>query len=179
MNALLFLAEGFEEIEAITIIDVLRRGDIIIDPISITESKKVHGANNIQVCVEKNIYDIESNIYDIVILPGGLEGVGNLLNSKKVKSILKDFYSDDKWIGAICAAPIVLHKAGILNKQYTCYPSIENNIRPNDWRNENVVIDKKIITSKGPSTSIDFSLSILERLMGTDISSRVKNELLY
>ncbi len=115
MKIIVFLAEGFEEVEALTVVDYLRRKDIQVDTISITEEKEVIGAHNIRVIADKTIEEIEDiNLYKGAIIPGGMPGATNLRDDKRVIDIIKSLYEEDKLTAAICAGPIVLEKAGII-----------------------------------------------------------------
>ena len=117
------LAEGFEEIEAITIIDICRRGGIDVTVAGVN-GMIVKGGQGIDVAADCLIDSVDINSYDMVTLPGGLGGTMALSESENVQSILKQMKEQDKYIGAICAAPLALHTADVLNKDFTCYPSI-------------------------------------------------------
>ena len=121
-KAIVVLAPGFEEIEASTIIDILRRGSVIVDVVSIT-NQKVKGAHDLKFISDKSIEEIQLKDYDAIILPGGSPGYLNLGNEKRVLDLIKKAFASNKLIGAICAAPAVLAKAGILKgKKATIYP---------------------------------------------------------
>jgi 4-methyl-5(b-hydroxyethyl)-thiazole monophosphate biosynthesis len=111
----------------------------------------------------------------MIVLPGGHEGTNRLVANHRVQELLKEFKLKDKWIGAICAAPLALHKAGVLSHNYTCYPTIEENIRQEGCNDKDkVVIDGKIMTSRGPGTAICFGLAIVKQLMGIQSHDKVK-----
>lgn len=131
MKIIVFLAEGFEEVEALTVVDYLRRKDIQVDTISITEEKEVIGAHNIRVIADKTIEEIEDiNLYKGAIIPGGMPGATNLRDDKRVIDIIKSLYEEDKLTAAICAGPIVLEKAGIIKgKNITSYPGFEGELK--------------------------------------------------
>jgi len=175
MKVLVPLAEGFEEIETATIVDVLRRADIDVTLAGLVSSI-VEGAHGIKIVVDKKISDIDPDNFDAIVLPGGNPGYVNLSNSSTIIKIIKDFDQKKKIIGAICGAPVVLAKAGILNDRIaTCYPGIEKNIpRPRDGR---VVIDNNIITSKSPGTAIEFALKLVEIISGKKKAEKIKEEL--
>jgi len=173
---LLPLAEGFEEIEAVSLIDIIRRGGIDVTTVYLTKNSLVLGANNIKVEADKNIDTINPNDFDMIVLAGGWGGTNRLAEDNRVQNILKSFKRENKYIGAICAAPYALNRAGVLNHNYTCYPSVEKDIRLEGYRSDKkVVIDDKVITSRGPATAICFALEIIKILVGEDSYQAVKN----
>lgn len=177
---LLMLAEGFEEVEALTVVDYLRRKDIICDTCSIAESKNVEGAHRISVesdKVLKDIVDIEG--YDGIVLPGGLPGSTNLRDNDRVIELVKDFDKNEKLIAAICAAPIVLEKAGIIDgKNITSYPGTEGELKSGKYKEDLVVRDGHIITARGPAVAVYFALEIVDYLIGERNKEDLKKEIL-
>lgn len=176
MKILVPFAEGFEEIEALTIVDVLRRAGIEVDMVGVP-GMIIRGANGVKVYMDKRIAEVNPNEYDGIVLPGGNPGYQNLSRSLKILEIIKQFASEKKLIGAICASPIVLKKAGVLeNKKATIYPGMEKEI-PYP-RGDRVVIDDNIITSQGPGTAIEFALKIVEYLAGKEKAYKLKKSLI-
>ena len=172
------LANGFEETEAIAIIDICRRGDINVIVAGV-DDKTAMGAHNIPVVTDCLIGEADVNKLDMIVLPGGWSGTESLASNKTVQSILKQMKQDDKYIGAICAAPYALDVAGVLSDNFTCYPSIENKIRTQGYdKNTDTVIDGKVITSQGVGTAICFSLEIIKTLQGNDKYQQIKQEIL-
>uniref|UniRef100_UPI0040478ED5 DJ-1 family glyoxalase III n=1 Tax=Aliarcobacter sp. TaxID=2321116 RepID=UPI0040478ED5 len=172
------ISNGFEEIEAITVIDVLRRANIQVITAGI-ESNNITGAHNIKIETDCKIEDINSDDFDMIILPGGLPNAFTLADNFTVQSLLKEFKDKKKKIGAICAAPYALHKADVLNENFTCYPSFEQKIRENGYHSEDaVVIDNDVITSQGPATAMIFALEIVNLLCNEEIYNSVKDGLL-
>jgi 4-methyl-5(b-hydroxyethyl)-thiazole monophosphate biosynthesis len=172
------LASGFEEIEAVSIIDVCRRARIEV-VVAGVESWEVLGANKIEIKCDCLFEDIDFNDIDMIVLPGGWGGTNVLASNELVQTKLKEFKQDDKYIGAICAAPFALHRAGVLNEKYTCYPSVEEQIRTEGYTdNKRVVIDGKVLTSRGPATAICFGLEIVKLLEGKEMYETVKGGLL-
>ena len=160
------LAEGFEEIEAITIIDVCRRGGIDVTVAGVNEMT-INGGQGIEVAADCLIDSVDINSYDMITLPGGLAGTLVLSESENVQSILKQMKEQGKYIGAICAAPLALHTADVLNKDFTCYPRIEYQISLDGYHHDQTtIIDVKVITSQGEGTAIDFALKIVRQLQG-------------
>lgn len=173
------LAEGFEELEAITISDVLRRGNINITLVGL-DSLNVKGTHDIEIKADIKFNETKFEDFDMIILPGGLPGAQYLANSKKLAKVLREFKNNGKFLGAICAAPWALHEAGVLDGNYTCYPSFEEKAGKNGYVvDQNVVNDKNIITSKGPATAMEFALYIVKFLEGENKYIEVKNGLLF
>ena len=173
------ISNGFEEIEAITIIDVCRRADIEVT-IAGVEDLEITGAHGIKIISDTTIDNISSNDFDMIVLPGGLPNAFTLAENEKVQSLLKEFKEKKRKIGAICAAPYALHKAGVLNENFTCYPSFEEKIKLDGYHpNDSVVIDNNVITSRGPATAMSFALEIVNILCDEDIYTNVKNGLLF
>ena len=175
-KALIVLAEGFEEIEAITTIDILRRGGIEVTIASL-EKNHVKGSRNIEVIADTTIDKIALD-YDAIILPGGMPGAENLSASKEVCSLIIGMNNKKKIIAAICAASaIVLAPLGILdNKTATCYPGMETNFNSKTtYKEDGVVIDGNIITSKGPATAMEFAFTLVRMLSGDRIANLIRS----
>lgn len=174
MRAFVLLAEGFEEIEAFTAIDVLRRAKVDVAVVGLS-SKVITGSHGIKTMAELLLSDINPDNYDMVVLPGGDPGYKNLSNSAAVISLIKDYNKKKKLIAAICAAPAILAQAGILDdKIATIYPGMENKLpRPRDAK---VVVHGNVITSKAPGTAMEFALKLAEILTQKSIT-KLKNEL--
>ena len=172
------ISNGFEEIEAISIIDICRRAKIEVS-IAAVENIQTIGAHNIKIEADCKIEDVNSNDFDMIVLPGGLPNAFTLAQNERVQFLLKEFKQKNKKIAAICAAPYALHTANVLNENYTCYPSFEHKIKLNGYKeNDSVVIDKDIITSRGPATAMAFALEIVRTLCSKEIYTDVKNSLL-
>lgn len=175
----LFLANGFEEIEALGTADILRRAQIDVVTVSITNDKTVRGAYNIKVEADNTFSNIDFTDFDMLILPGGMPGAKNLNEHIELKNLLTEFNSKQKFIAAICAAPMVLGGLGLLkNKRATCYPGFEPELIGATITGENVVVDENIITGKGPGLVFDFGLRIVEQLLGLQVRREVQNGLL-
>ncbi len=177
-KAIVPLAESFEEIEAVTIIDIMRRGGIEVTSVYLDgefATDLVLGANGITVQADMNIKNVVVDEYDAIVLPGGWGGTNRLAEDRDAQRLLKEFAEADKWVAAMCAAPYALHKAGVLSKRYTCYPSVEEQIRPEDRvANEIVVVDGKVVTSQGPGTAICFALEMVRQLVGEESHKAVR-----
>lgn len=172
------LADGFEEIEAITIVDVLRRAGIDVTVAGL-HSGSIEGAHRVNVVPDTTIDMITSADFDMIVLPGGQPGSDNLNADERVKALIRDFYLKGKLTGAICAAPYVLAGAGILEgKKATSYPSYSGKLGGAIYQEKTVVEDGKIITSRGPGTAVYFALAIIERLIGREKADAVKESML-
>jgi 4-methyl-5(b-hydroxyethyl)-thiazole monophosphate biosynthesis len=174
-RVLIPLAEGFEEIEATTAIDVLRRAGLEVVTAGIP-SVWVMGSRRVKVMADRKMEDMNPEEFDCLVLVGGSPGYVNLGRSNTVLKAIQSFDRQGKTIGAICAAPSVLAKAGILHeRRATIYPGMEGEIpRP---RTSRVVTDGHVITSQGPGTAIEFSLKLVEALAGKPRADRVRREL--
>jgi 4-methyl-5(b-hydroxyethyl)-thiazole monophosphate biosynthesis len=173
------LATGFEEIEAVTLIDVLRRANNTVVTSSLQDTLDVAGAHFITIQANSTLKNVLNDEFDMIILPGGGVGTQNLASNQMVQELLKKFKAQRKLIGAICAAPYALHTAKVLNTNYTCYPSFEKKIKEEGYQpNSAVVIDDNVITSRGPATAMCFALTIVKILNGTDACDQLTKELL-
>lgn len=176
----LHLAEGFEEIEALTVVDILRRAEIEVEVVSIQKELSVTGAHGIKVEADKLFEEIDYDKIDMIVLPGGMPGTTNLDNHQELKKKVIEFDIDEKWIGAICAAPSILGKMAMLEERdATCYPGFEKFLLGAKLSEEKVVMDKNIITSRGPATAMEFGLKIVEVLKSKDLADQLAKGLLY
>jgi 4-methyl-5(b-hydroxyethyl)-thiazole monophosphate biosynthesis len=176
----IFLADGFEEIEALTVVDSLRRASIDIVMISITGNLLVTGAHRITTVAEALFNDMDFSDADMLVLPGGMPGTINLEKHFGLDTLLKDFAAKNKKIAAICAAPRVLGTKGLLEgKKATCYPGNEEALLGAEVLREDVVVDGNIITSRGMGTAMDFSLAIIRKLKGAEKAKEVSDQIQY
>jgi 4-methyl-5(b-hydroxyethyl)-thiazole monophosphate biosynthesis len=178
-TVLVILAEGFEEVEAIAPIDVLRRAGVRVTIAGVT-GLQVKGSRNIGVQADALLKDIQ-DLPDAVILPGGLPGATNLARSEDVARIVKKMSSAGKLVAAICAAPaVVLAPLGLLEgKKATCYPGCESDFSSKTvYLKDRVVVDGNIITSQGPGTALEFALAIAARLAGQEMADTVRGKML-
>ena len=162
------IATGFEEIEAICIIDVLRRAGIEVIVGSLNETLLVKGANGITVQADQSIDGITADDLDMIVLPGGWDGTNALAHDITVQTLLKEMDAKAKDIGAICAAVFALYTACVLKEGYTCYPGVEERIKVAGYQGDKsaVVQSGNVMTSRGPGTAICFGLAIVKKLMG-------------
>ncbi|MDR1556939.1 MAG: DJ-1/PfpI family protein [Tannerellaceae bacterium] len=178
-KAVIFLAEGFEEAEAVDTIDVLRRGKIKTTAVSISEEHKVKGAHGITLIADALFSETDFSDVDALILPGGMPGASHLNTCEPLKQLLVKHYEERKLIAAICAAPIVLGGLGLLKgRRATCYPGFGHQLIGATLSDDPVVADGNIITGRGPGLVFDFALAILSHMQTKLWADDVANELL-
>ncbi len=178
-RALVLLAEGFEEIEAVTPIDMLRRAGLEVFVCGL-DSECVSGAHGVSIAADKKFDSFIDDI-DAIILPGGMPGAENLARSKKLKELIQTMHKAGKLVAAICASPaVVLAPSGILNgRRATAYPGMEKQFgKETIFLEDRVVLDGNIITSRGPGTAFQFSLAILEWLAGEKARKEIEDSML-
>jgi protein deglycase len=175
VKTIIILAEGFEEIEAVTCIDVLRRSGTAVSVEAINDIK-VKGSHGITVVADKKLTRADVD-FDALILPGGMPGAQNLADSKIVNALITKASREGKIIAAICAAPsVVLGPSGILkNKSVTGFPGMRDNFgQTTRYKEEKVVVDGNLITSRGPGTAFLFALAIVEKMAGKDTAATLR-----
>jgi 4-methyl-5(b-hydroxyethyl)-thiazole monophosphate biosynthesis len=159
-----FLADGFEEIEAITPTDIWKRIGFEVITVGVN-GKQIKGAHGIIITADIEIDEVAPESADAIFLPGGMPGSVNLRDNDKVIEIIQKVYSENKIVSAICAAPIALAKAGILeNKKFTCYPSFEKEINEDLYTNNMVEVTENIVTGKGPGAAFEFAETVASQL---------------
>ncbi len=179
-KAIIVFADGFEEVEALCVVDLLRRAEIDVSMMSLNGDREVTGAHGITLVMDDTFAEASSENTDAVILPGGMPGADNLKESEKLKSYLLQMHKKQKIIGAICAAPIVLNNAGILHdKNVTSYPSFENEFTESKYLSDAVVEDGNIITSRGIGTALDFALVLIKKLVSPEKANSIKSAIIY
>lgn len=175
----IYLAEGFEEIEAITVADVLRRAKVDARMISITGSMEVKGAHGIVITADE-IFDKTDNFSaDMIVLPGGMPGTKHLGEHKGLRGVILGFAEKNKQIAAICAAPSILGRLGLLNlKEAVCYPGFEEDLKGAVIGKEILSQDGNLITSKGPGTAIYFALKLVELLKDMETADALRKSMI-
>jgi len=175
MRLFIVLSNGFEDIEAFTVVDVLRRAGISIDTAGVPGTM-ISSKSGIRITTDKKFSEINVEEYDGIVIPGGEENVKNLINYMPLLSAIERLNSKGKLIAAICAAPTILAKLGMLrDKRATVYPGLEKVL--SYPRAEKVVVDGNIITSQGPGTAMDFALQIVEFLLSKEKALMLKRSL--
>lgn len=179
-NVIVILANGFEEIECIAVVDVLRRAGSNVTLVSISNSLEVTSQGNVKVVADKLLSNVSADSVDAVVLPGGYGGVMGMIESKELSSLVTSMHKKEKIIAAICAAPLFLDKLDILCElQFTCYPSVKDNIKAKNYTaKQSVIQDKNIITSQGPATALEFGLFLASILEGSDVSKAIREGML-
>jgi protein deglycase len=174
----LLLADGFEEVEAVTAVDFLRRAGIEVILTSIA-GLKVTGSHDIAILADTTL-DALGDDLDGIILPGGMPGAANLAQSKALSALICKMHKSNKLLAAICAAPaLVLGKAGLLEgRKFTCYPGFEKEVSGAKFSTESVLLDANILTSRGPGTAAEFAIAIIEYLLGEEAAKVVKTSTL-
>ena len=178
-KAIILLATGFEEIEAVTVIDILRRAGIEVI-IAGLDTLNITGSHGITITANKKLSDAGHD-FDVVIIPGGMPGALHLHNSGEVNDFIKNMNSRSVLIAGICAAPsVVMAPIGLLeNKSATCYPGDQIDFgKSTKYKNKAVVVDGNIITSQGPATAMEFALSIVEKIIGKAAAKKVSKHAL-
>jgi 4-methyl-5(b-hydroxyethyl)-thiazole monophosphate biosynthesis len=171
------LAPGFEEIEAVTIIDVLRRAGIAVD-VGGTEPGPITGSHGITVTPDRPLAGIDAAAYDLIALPGGMPGTLNLREHPEVRRVLRELAERGRYTTAICAAPIVLKAAGLTaGRSVTSHPSVAPELADSAYRDEPVVRDGPVITSRGVGTAIEFALALVETLADRATADRLRAQM--
>jgi len=169
-----FLAEGFEEIEALTVVDVLRRAQLPVQTVSVMDNAAVVGAHGITVVADTTVAAVDANVAEMLVLPGGMPGTTNLEACEPLCQMLQAFSSENRPISAICAAPMVFGHLGLLKgRQATIYPGMEDELVGATAVQEPVVVDGNITTSRGPATALPFALALVERFCGAETAQSI------
>lgn len=177
---LVLLADGFEETEVVVPFDILSRGGVKVSLVSL-ENPTVKGAHGLSLIADATLSEIEASDFDGVFIPGGSVGVENLRASKLVIETLRKLFSAKKWIASICAGPLVLADAGLLKeKNVTSYPSVGTYLAPHckAYAENRVVIDGKLVTSRGPGSAEEFGIEFLKAIVGEKEALSVKTAML-
>jgi len=172
------LLDGFEEIEAVTIIDVLRRAEVAV-VIGGDRVGAVRGAHGIEIGADAALEDIEASTLRMIVLPGGMPGSANLAQHPTVQALLTKLAQAGGYTCAICAAPMALAAAGVhVGKTVTCYPGFQSQLEGGEFVEDRVVVDGKVATSRGPGTALEFALTLVGMLAGADAEARLEEQML-
>jgi 4-methyl-5(b-hydroxyethyl)-thiazole monophosphate biosynthesis len=179
MKVYVHFANGFEEIEALTVVDVLRRAEIHTETVSVSGDLIVTGAHGVPVQTDILFNEADYNNCLMIVLPGGMPGTTNLAAHEGLSKKIKEFADDKKWIAAICAAPMVFGEIGLLKgKTAVIYPGMEKYLIDAKIGRNNVEVDGAVITSKGPGTAIEFALTLVKVLKGISAVNQLKSAML-
>ena len=185
----IFLADGFEDIEGLTVVDLMRRAGITITTVSIKNTKQITTAHSITMLTDQTFAETDFTDADMLVLPGGQPGTTNLGAFAPLTDLLKNFYNNGGRIAAICAAPTVFAQIGLLHgkkataflegRKATAYPSCMDGLGDAVRLEDNVVVDGNITTSRGLGTAIDFSLSLISQLLGQEKADQIAESVVY
>ncbi|XP_022658263.1 protein dj-1beta-like [Varroa destructor] len=177
-TACVLLAQGAEEMEAVIAIDCLRRAGITVTVVGV-DATQVKCSREVTIVADKALADVENQIFDVVVLPGGLQGAKTLSANPTVGKMLKVQEGAGRIVAAICAAPMALAAHGIgKGKNATIYPTMESHLPGYNCKDDNVVVDGKMITSRGPGTAFQFALRIIKELLGEEKAKSVAKPML-
>ncbi len=179
MKVLTLIATGYEDLEAIGTIALLRRAKIDVDVCSVENLRHVLGHYGVNVEVDILLNDIDTSEYDALFLPGGMPGVDNLFKEELVHELVKHF-SAHKILACICAAPSIPGRLGLLkDKKFTCYPGFEDYCQGGIYQSEQVVVDNNLITGKAAGCVHEFAFAIIAKLKGVHMAEKIKTSIYY
>lgn len=175
-----FFAPGYEEIEALTVVDLCRRAGIETEMVSVAEGISVIGSHNINVTMDKMFEEVDFDSLDMVVLPGGMPGTKNLEAHAGLMEQLDKFYKEGRGVAAICAAPSIFGHKGYLKGRTACsYPGFEPELEGANVSMNSVEVSEHVITSRGMGCAIDFSLAIVERYCGKEAADKLSKGIIY
>lgn len=178
MKIMVLLAEGFEEVEFVTIVDILRRAGVAVTVVGL-KSDPIDGSHGIKVMPDTSVDSIIGDQFDGVVLPGGYPGFVNLGDDERVLKLVREMSLSGKYLTAICGAPSVLSKAGVLEgKKVTIHPGVKDQLVTGNYVDQRVVVDGRVVTSQGPGTAMEFSLKLVELFAGRAKMEEVKEDIL-
>jgi len=180
IRALMPIADGSEEMEIVIVADTLRRAGWTVVLAGLNGNNPITASRHIKLIPDARWEELDLLSFDLLILPGGAGGTQTLCQHAGVQETLRIFDIEEKWIGAICAGPLALHRAGVLTgRAFTCYPGVEKEMHRADRSDEAVVIDRNLITSQGPGTAVAFALKLIELLDSPAAAEKVRSGLIY
>lgn len=175
-----FFSEGYEEIEALTVVDICRRCGLDVDMVAVGKERSVKGSHDIVVGMDKLFEEADLEEYDMIVLPGGLKGTQGLESHEGLMAQIDDFYAKGKYIAAVCAAPSIFGHRGILKGRKACsYPSFESHLEGAVVTPGPVEVSDHVITSRGMGTSIDFALAIVRVFCGEQTAAEMAEKIVY
>lgn len=179
-RAAVFFGTGYEEIEALTVVDILRRAGVETTMVSVMGERSVVGSHNVKVGMDALIDEMDFDKIDVIVLPGGMPGTKNLEACEALMEQVDAFAAQDKIVAAICAAPSILGHRGLLRGKKACsYPTFESHLEGAEVSQEPAVIDGNIITGRGMGAAIPFGLAILEKLQGKETAQKMAETIVF
>ncbi len=179
-DVLVFMADGTEEIEALTVVDLLRRVNIPVHMVSVNDAEYITGSHAITVKMDMGISDVNPDSASMIVLPGGMPGTNKLMDSEKLTKMIHSFAEEGKYLAAICAAPSILGVNDLLEgKKATCYPGFEEKLLGAKYVKKPVAVDGKIITSRGLGTAIEFTAAIVTALKSKEDADNLLKQIIY
>lgn len=176
----IFFADGFEDIEGLTVVDLMRRAGIDIQTVSIKETKEIRTSHEIDLLTDRTFGECDFSDADMLVIPGGMPGTKYLNEYQPLRDLLADFYKKGGKVAAICAAPTVLASLGFLEKRKaTAYPSCMEGLAGAERSLESVVVDGNVTTSRGLGTAVDFALSLIGQLLGEKKADEIAESVVY
>jgi protein deglycase len=180
IRALIPIADGCEEMEAVIIADTLRRAGWDVVLAGLNGTAPITASRKIKIIPDARWEELDLLSFDLLVLPGGAGGTKALCNHDGVQETLRIFDIEEKWIAAICAAPLALNKAGVLKgRAFTCFPGVEKEMHRTDRSDDAVVVDRNLVTSQGPGTAFAFALKLIELLDNPAAAEKVRSGLIY
>lgn len=179
-KAYLFLATGFEEVEALTVVDILRRGGVDCKMISVTGDYDVIGSHTITIRADQLFDEKDLTDAEMLIMPGGIPGTPNLKAHAGLEKLIRKYAEDGKYLAAVCAAPTIYGEMGLLEgRKATCYPGMDDGLKGAIALEDAVVCDGQYITSRGMGTSIEFALTLLEQFADKETAQDMGRKIVY
>lgn len=176
----IFLADGFEEIEGLTVADILRRAGVQVYTVSMTGEKTIHGSHQIDVQADCLFEEMDFSQTEMLVLPGGMPGTRNLMNHKGLQELLRAYHENGRYIAAICAAPSIFGRLGFLKgRKACCYPTFEEKLEGAEVVQDPVSVDGHIITSRGMGTAIPFALKLTALLCGEEKADEISRAIIF
>ena len=176
----IFMADGCEEIEGLTVVDIVRRAKMEIVTISITGKKEVTSSHGVTFLADVLAEETGYADFDGIVLPGGMPGTIHLLENETVNAVIRKFADEGKLVAAICAAPTIYGEMGLLEgKNATCYPGMEDKLLGANWQEQPVVVDGNFVTSRGVGTAIAFALTLVTILKDEETAKSLANSIVY
>lgn len=179
-KAYIFLATGYEEVEALTVVDLLRRGGVDCKIVSIMPEREVTSSHHVTITADLLFDEQNLDDADMLIMPGGIPGTPNLKAHEGLNALICKYQSEGKYLAAVCAAPTIYGEMGLLKgKKATCYPGMEEGLVGAECLTDKVVCDGQFITSRGMGTCIDFGLTLLAKLEGKEVADNIAEKIVY